>query len=259
MSSGPTRYCRFELNGRTCFGRVEGERVVPLRAAPWEGPEEEAGPALPLAEVRLLVPTPASKVVCVGQNYRKHAAEMGKPVPAEPLLFLKPSTALNPHGSPIRMPPASAEVHHEAELGLVIGRPLTRASEEEAAAAIFALTCFNDVTARDIQRRETQHTRAKSYDTFACAGPLMVAGLSPADLRVVCRVNGEVRQDGRTSDMVFPPARLLSFMSHVMTLLPGDLVATGTPAGVGALAEGDVVEVEVEGIGTLRNPVQRGA
>jgi 2-keto-4-pentenoate hydratase/2-oxohepta-3-ene-1,7-dioic acid hydratase in catechol pathway len=180
---------------------------------------------------------------------------MGKPVPAEPLIFIKPSTALNGPGAPIVLPPASKEVHHEAELALVIGRTVKNASEEEAAAAIFGLTCFNDVTARDIQKRETQHTRAKSYDTFACAGPWIVTGLSPGDLRITCKVNGLYRQDSRTSDMIFSPARLVAFISGIMTLLPGDLISTGTPSGVGAIKAGDKVEVEVEGIGTLTNPV----
>lgn len=251
------RYCRFLHQGSWRYGRVDGESLVLLHAAPWES-EAEEGTRVKLADATLGVPSAAGKVLCVGQNYRKHAEEMGKPVPNEPLLFLKPSTALNPHLSPIRIPAASQEIHHESELGLVIGRRLSCASEEEAAAAIFALTCFNDVTARDIQRRETQHTRAKGYDTFACAGPWMVTGLSPDDLRVQCRVNGQVRQDGRTSDMIFPPARLVSFMSHVMTLEPGDLIATGTPSGVGQLHAGDEVEVEIEGIGTLRNPVLEG-
>lgn len=210
-----------------------------------------------MRDAPLLPASPASKVVCVGQNYKKHAQEMGKPVPSEPLLFLKPSTALNAHLAPIRIPPASSEVHHEAELALVIGAQLTRASEAEARAGIFGLSCFNDVTARDIQRREVQHTRAKSYDTFACLGPFVVTGVADADLRVVARVNGEVRQDGRTSDMIFPPARLVSFISQVMTLLPGDVVSTGTPSGVGPLKEGDVVEIEIEGVGVLRNPVAR--
>jgi 2-keto-4-pentenoate hydratase/2-oxohepta-3-ene-1,7-dioic acid hydratase in catechol pathway len=252
------RYCRFAYQGQVAYGRLEQEEVVPLSDAPWAG-GREAGAPLALARVELRVPSAATKVVAVGQNYRKHAEEMGKPVPVEPLMFLKPSTALNPTGHPIRLPPASQEVHHEAELAIVIGRPLSRASEQEAQDAIFALTCFNDVTARDIQRRELQHTRAKGYDTFACAGPWMVAGLDPADLAVRCRVNGQVRQDGRTSDMVFSPARLLAFMSQVMTLLPGDLVSTGTPSGVGPLVAGDTVEVDIEGIGTLVNPVQRGA
>jgi 2-keto-4-pentenoate hydratase/2-oxohepta-3-ene-1,7-dioic acid hydratase in catechol pathway len=166
-------------------------------------------------------------------------------------------TALNPHGAPIVMPPASNEVHHEAELGLVIGKMLTRASEPEAAEAIFAVTCFNDVTARDVQKREIQHTRAKSYDTFACCGPFMVRGLDFGDLEVRCRLNGVQKQSGRTSDMVHSPAKLVAFISNIMTLLPGDIVSTGTPSGVGPMQPGDVVEVDIEGIGVLRNPVTR--
>ncbi len=154
------------------------------------------------------------------------------------------------------LPPESREVHYEAELGLVIGKRLRRASEADAAAGIFGLTCMNDVTARDIQRREVQHTRAKSFDTFACAGPWVETELSPADLRIRCRVNGATRQDSRTLDMIFPPARLVAFISSAMTLLPGDLVTTGTPSGVGPLAAGDLVEVDIEGIGVLSNPVQ---
>lgn len=262
------RFCRFELKGTPTYGRIDGDRIVPLDGAPWAGGAARTGEAeVPLAGAVLLVPSEASKVVCIGQNYRKHAEEMGKQVPAEPLIFIKPSTALNATGRPIVLPPASQEVHHEAELAVVVGRRLTRVSEDEARAGIFGFTCFNDVTARDIQRREIQHTRGKGYDTFACAGPWMetametamgtgtATGIDPGDLRVVCRVNGQVRQDGRTSDMVFSAARLLSFISHVMTLLPGDLVSTGTPSGVGRLVEGDRVEVEIEGIGTLANPV----
>ena len=252
------RYCRTNVGGEVRFAEVQGDMLQPLTGAPWAG-GVPLGDPVPLEGAVLEVPTPASKIVCIGQNYRRHAEEMGKPVPQEPLLFIKPSTALNRHESPIVLPPESAEVHHEAELGLVIGRRLHRASEAEAAAGIHGLTCFNDVTARDIQRREIQHTRAKSYDTFACCGPWLVTGVPSADLRVVCRVNGQVRQDGRTSDMVFPPARLVSFISSIMTLLPGDIVSTGTPSGVGRLDAGDVVEVEVEGIGVLRNPVQRFA
>ncbi len=249
------QYGRVLWGGQARFVRVAGDRLELLDAAPWAG-GRPTGEAVALEQAELLVPTEASKVVAVGQNYRKHAEEMGKPLPQEPLLFLKPSTALNPSGAAIVLPPASEEVHHEAELALIIGARLQRASEAEAARAIFALAPFNDVTARDIQRREIQHTRAKGYDTFACVGPWMTAGLSPDDLRVVCRVNGAVRQDGRTSDMIFPPARLVSFISHVMTLLPGDLVSTGTPSGVGPIRAGDRVEVEVEGMAVLVNPVQ---
>lgn len=250
------KICRFQRQGVVRYGRIDGDEVTPLSAAPWDGGQPEAGARYRLAEVELLVPSDASKVVAVGQNYRKHAEEMGKPVPPEPLLFIKPSTALNAHGRPILLPPDSQEVHHEAELALVIGQRLRNASEADAAKALFALTCFNDVTARDIQRREIQHTRSKSYDTFACAGPWMVTGLSPNDLRIQGRVNGQLKQDSRTSDMIFSPARLVSFISRIMTLLPGDLVSTGTPSGVGPIRAGDRVEVEIEGIGTLANPVE---
>lgn len=247
-------------------GTAKGPRFVELaddgawflEEAPWvairRGEKVADFEALPL-----LTPSAAGKIVAIGQNYRKHAAEMGKPVPAEPLIFMKPATALNPHGAVIELPLASEEVHHEAELGLVIGKTLKNASEAEAAEGIFALTCFNDVTARDIQRREIQHTRAKSYDTFACCGPVMVRGLSPADLRVVARVNGDLKQDGRTSDMVFSPAALVSFISSIMTLVPGDVISTGTPSGVGPIRDGDVVEVEIEGVGVLKNPVARAS
>jgi 2-keto-4-pentenoate hydratase/2-oxohepta-3-ene-1,7-dioic acid hydratase in catechol pathway len=252
------KYCRFQQDSRELYGLIRGDQVIALTEAPWLG-GRETQTRVPLAEAPLLAPTPASKVVCIGQNYRKHAEEMGKPVPVEPLIFIKPSTALNGPERPIVLPPASQEVHHEAELGLVIGRKLSRATEADAAAAIFGLTCFNDVTARDIQRREVQHTRGKSYDTFACVGPWIETELSPADLRILCRVNGEVRQDGRTSDMVFSPARLVSFISTIMTLLPGDLISTGTPSGVGRISAGDRVEVEIEGIGVLANPVIKAA
>jgi 2-keto-4-pentenoate hydratase/2-oxohepta-3-ene-1,7-dioic acid hydratase in catechol pathway len=261
--NAPSRYIRFThpQEGRAVHGRVTSTgRVHVLSAAPWAA-GEDTGEERVLDGLELLVPADASKVVCVGQNYRKHAEEMGKPVPAEPLIFLKPSTALNPASAPIRLPRVSEEVHYEAELALVIGERLSGADEAQAQRAIWGLTCFNDVTARDIQRREIQHTRAKGFDTFACAGPWAVscAELSAADLRVVRRVNGEVRQDGRTSDMIFSPARLVSFIAAGMTLLPGDLVSTGTPSGVGRLSAGDRVEVEIEGIGTLLNPVEMGS
>ena len=258
--SAVQRFVRFKASGvvGARYGRLEEDRIHPLTAAPWAGGRED-GPPFPLKSVELLVPTEPTKIVLVGVNYRKHALEMGKGVPEEPLLFLKPLSALNPSGQPIRLPPDSAEVHYEAELGLVVGTSLKNATVEEAAQAIFGLCAFNDVTARDIQRREVQFTRAKSYDSFACVGPWLTTGVLPDDLRIVCRVNGEVRQDGRTSDMVFSPARLISFISRVMTLNPGDLVSTGTPSGVGALKDGDRVEVEIEGIGTGVNPVVKGA
>ncbi len=248
------RFARLLVNGVARYARRDGEEYVVLGDAPWAG-GAETGDRVAVKDALYLPVSAASKVVAIGQNYAKHAAEMGKPVPVEPLIFMKPSTALNAHGAAIQIPPASQEVHHEAELGLVIGTTLTRATEAEAAAGIFALTCFNDVTARDIQKSEIQHTRGKGYDTFACCGPEMVTDVSPADLRVICRVNDVVKQDGRTSDMVHAPAKLVSFISHIMTLLPGDIVSTGTPSGVGPIRSGDVVEVEIENVGALRNRV----
>jgi 2-keto-4-pentenoate hydratase/2-oxohepta-3-ene-1,7-dioic acid hydratase in catechol pathway len=248
-------YARVEVEGRARWAEVVGDALHLLYDSPFSLSPQGREATLSLASAKWLPVSPASKVVAIGQNYRKHAEEMGKTVPVEPLIFTKPMTALNAHLSPIVLPPASEEVHYEAELALVIGKLLKNASLEEAAAGIFALTCFNDVTARDIQKREVQHTRAKGYDTFASCGPVMVTGLSPDDLRIQCRVNGVTKQDSRTSDMVHKSAALVSFISHVMTLLPGDLVSTGTPSGVGALKSGDVVEVELEGIGVLRNPV----
>jgi 2-keto-4-pentenoate hydratase/2-oxohepta-3-ene-1,7-dioic acid hydratase in catechol pathway len=251
------RYCRFQRQGVIRHGQIDAGGMVQALSGPgWADGTPLPGERYPLSEVTLLHPTEASKIVAIGQNYRKHAEEMGKPVPPEPLIFMKPPTALNGPGQPIVLPPDSQEVHHEAELAVVIGRRLRDATEQQAAEAIFGLTCFNDVTARDIQRREVQHTRAKSYDTFACAGPWIETQLSPANLRIIGRVNGQVRQDSRTSDMVFSPARLVAFISRIMTLSPGDLVSTGTPSGVGPLRKGDTVEVEIEGIGVLSNPVE---
>lgn len=250
------KFARVKAPGGARYVEVDGEQLRVLDQAPWND-GHRTGETVRRDEAVWLPVSDASKVVAVAQNYKKHAAEMGKPVPAEPLLFLKPSTALNGHLSPIVLPPESAEVHHEAEVAVVIGRQLKRASDDEVKAALFAVTCFNDVTARDIQRRETQHTRGKSYDTFACAGPWMVTGLDVGSLRVQCRVNGATRQDGNTSDMIFPVPGLIAFVSRIMTLLPGDLVTTGTPSGVGAVVDGDVVEIEVEGVGVLSNPVRR--
>lgn len=249
------KYARVETLAGPKYCEVDGQTLWILDGAPWWAGARRTEEKVALAGAKLLAPSAASKIVCVGQNYRKHAAEMGKPVPDEPLIFLKPPSALNGHRAAIVLPPASQEVHHESELALIIGERLSKVGEEEALRGIFALSCFNDVTARDIQKREIQHTRGKGYDTFACCGPWMVRGLDPGDLRVQARVNGATKQDGRTSDMIFPPARLVSFISHVMTLEPGDVIATGTPSGVGPLRAGDSVEIEIEGIGVLANPV----
>jgi 2-keto-4-pentenoate hydratase/2-oxohepta-3-ene-1,7-dioic acid hydratase in catechol pathway len=254
------RWVRFaSLDGRFQYGRLDGKEVIPVAGAPWtQDGNRETGSPLDVAQLKLGVPTEPSKIVLVGVNYRQHAVEMGKGVPDEPLIFMKPVSALNPSGAPIQLPPDSKEVHYEAELGLVVGKRLKNATPTEAAGAVFGLCPFNDVTARDIQRREVQFTRAKSYDTFACVGPWLTTGVDPGDLPIFCRINGEVRQSSRTSDMVFDVPHLLAFISRIMTLHPGDLVSTGTPSGVGALHVGDRVEVEIEGIGTLVNPVVMG-
>ena len=249
------RTCRFELGGREAYGVVEGSRVRALTAAPWAGGLAE-GPTVELSQVRLLAPVTPSKVVCVGRNYRAHARELGNAVPKEPLIFIKPSTSVIGPEAPIRVPEVSKEVHHEAELAVVMARTLTRAATAvEAKAAVFGFTCLNDVTARDIQRAEAHFTRAKGFDTFCPTGPVVETDLDPMDLTVACRVNGEQRQRGTTKDMVFDPYLLVAFVSQVMTLLPGDVVSTGTPEGVGALKRGDWVEIEVSGIGVLKNPV----
>lgn len=199
-----------------------------------------------------------SKIVCVGRNYAEHAREFGNEVPAEPLLFLKPPSALVGPGEPILLPPESARVEHEAEIAVVVGRRLRFVSPSQAEGAIGAIACANDVTARDLQRADSQWTRAKGFDSFCPVGPA-VAGVDWRELEVICRVNGEVRQRGWSSDMVFPIPRLLAYISTIMTLEPGDLVLTGTPAGTSALQEGDVVEVEIPGVGVLSNPVGKVA
>jgi 2-keto-4-pentenoate hydratase/2-oxohepta-3-ene-1,7-dioic acid hydratase in catechol pathway len=230
--------------------------VQPILGTPWIDAATAPAPPVPLSSLRLLAPCTPSKIVAVGRNYRAHAAELGNSVPAEPLLFLKPPSAIVGPGDAIELPPQSARVEHEAELGVVIGRRLRDAGPEEALAAVFGVTCVNDVTARDLQRADVQFTRGKGFDTFCPVGPALVECPDPSDLAVVARVNGVVRQSGRTRDMIFPVATLLAFISGVMTLEPGDLVSTGTPEGVGPLVVGDVVEVEVEGVGALSNPVR---
>ena len=249
------RTCRFRRANRDLYGVVEGAKVRALTAEPWAGGLPE-GLAYHLADVQLLAPVQPSKVVCVGRNYRAHAAEQGAPVPKEPLIFIKPSTSVIGPGDAIRLPEASKEVHHESELGVVIGRALTHAvTAVEAGAAIFGWTCVNDVTARDIQRAEAHFTRAKSFDTFCPIGPVVETSFDPLDAVVTCRVNGEQRQRGFAKDMVVDAFLCVAFVSQVMTLLPGDVVSTGTPEGVGPIRRGDWVEVEVSGIGVLKNPV----
>ena len=248
------RFGRAVHEHRACWVREdEAGRGAILSAAPWARGEPTGDF---VSGDHFLAPVRPGKIVCVGRNYRAHAAELGHDVPSEPLIFLKPSTAIaGPHDA-IELPAASERVEHEAELGLVIGKWIRDDTLEEARAALFGLTCVNDVTARDIQRAEGKFTRAKGFDSFCPVGPHIVTGVDPLDLEVRCTVNGEERQRGRTSDMVFDPYALVLFINSVMTLEPGDLIATGTPAGVGPLVDGDSVTVSIEEVGELTSRVQ---
>ncbi len=257
------RIARFAHGTDMSFGVVEGAvgagaealTVAEIDSHPF-GQLRFTGQRWALADVRLLSPILPSKVVCVGRNYADHAVEMGGDAPAEPLLFLKPSTTVIGPNDAIRLPPQSRQVDHEAELAVVIGPPGARRADRGAAVrAIFGYTCANDVTARDLQRTDGQWTRAKGFDSFCPLGPWIVTGLQASDLEVRCEVGEEVRQLGRTKKMIFDVPTLVSYISHVMTLLPGDVVLTGTPAGVGPLADGDTVTVTIEGIGSLVNGV----
>ncbi|MFD6564973.1 fumarylacetoacetate hydrolase family protein [Micromonospora profundi] len=262
------RIARFAHAKGMSFGAVEGEpeagpqglTIAEIEGHPF-GQLSFSGARWALSDVRLLSPILPSKVVCVGRNYADHAAELGNDVPKEPLLFLKPSTAVIGPRDAIRLPIFSKQVEHEAELAVVIGAPGARRADRAAAErAIFGYTCANDVTARDLQRSDGQWTRAKGFDSFCPIGPWITTGLDVSDLEIRCEVGRnpdemEVRQLGRTKDMVFDVAGLVSYISHVMTLLPGDVVLTGTPAGVSPLVEGDTVTVRIEGIGELSNPV----
>lgn len=250
-----TRFVRFVHQGTPHYGVVEGATISVIDPHPF-GRWDPTGETVELAGLKLLAPVIPTKVVCVGRNYADHAAEMGGDVPAEPLLFLKPSSAVIGPGEAIQYPTElTGEVHHEAELAVVVGRTLQRGTPEQAAAAILGCTAANDVTARDLQRRDDQWTRAKGFDTFLPLGPSIATDLDLSDTRVACRVDGVVRQDGSTRDLVVDVPTLLSTISQVMTLLPTDVVLTGTPAGVGPILPGDVVEVEVAGVGSLVNPV----
>jgi 2-keto-4-pentenoate hydratase/2-oxohepta-3-ene-1,7-dioic acid hydratase in catechol pathway len=216
-------------------------------------------PGLPIASglhaMKVLAPVVPSKIVAVGLNYRDHAAEQGKPLPPEPLIFLKPSTAVIGPGDAIAIPDGVGRVDHEAEAGIVIRRRATRVEVADALDYVLGVTCVNDVTARDIQRRENQYTRPKGFDTFAPVGPAIALGLDLSDLPVEGLVNGVRRQASSTRQLIFPVAELVAFISNVMTLLPGDIISTGTPSGIGPLQPGDVVTVRVGGVGELTNPV----
>ena len=217
----------------------------------WHAGAEVAAPET------VLSPVVPSKIVCIGLNYKDHAAEQGKPLPAEPLLFLKPSSAVIDPGEAIELPDGVGRVDYEAELAVVIGRRATKVSEDVALSHVLGLTCMNDVTARDLQKKDGRYTLAKGIDTFAPLGPCIATGLTADDLDVTGLVNGEVRQQSSTRELIFPVATLIAYISRIMTLLPGDVVSTGTPAGIGPLQAGDEIVVRVQGVGDLRNSVRR--
>jgi 2-keto-4-pentenoate hydratase/2-oxohepta-3-ene-1,7-dioic acid hydratase in catechol pathway len=262
------KYCRFLVQGQPQYGLIEplagGDHVTRILDS---APEAADGDAeglptrrmdpIPLAQAALLAPVRPSKIICVGRNYREHATELGHEVPQEPLIFFKPPSALLAPGATILRPKVSQRTDYEGELGVVIGRRCRRLQDgEDVRPYILGYTCVNDFTARDLQNKDNQWTRAKGFDTFCPVGPVVVDGLDPwAGIQLETRVNGEARQSGNTRDFSFPIDVLLRYISRVMTLEPGDLIATGTPKGVGPVVAGDVIEISIEGIGQLRNPV----
>jgi 2-keto-4-pentenoate hydratase/2-oxohepta-3-ene-1,7-dioic acid hydratase in catechol pathway len=249
------RIVRFELTGRTGYGILEGEKISVLWSTPYgDGLKNTVGEMVSLPAVKLLAPCEPGKIVALGLNYRDHAAEFGHPIPDEPLIFLKPSTSVIGPDEDIVYPAMSRRVDYEAELAVVIGRPCRNVPPEEVRGYILGYTCFNDVTARDLQKKDGQFTRSKSFDTFAPLGPWIETEIpDPDNLTVEAYLNGERRQHSSTRNLVFTVGELVGFISRIMTLLPGDVIATGTPAGVGPMRPGDVVEIRVEGVGTLRN------
>jgi 2-keto-4-pentenoate hydratase/2-oxohepta-3-ene-1,7-dioic acid hydratase in catechol pathway len=262
------KYCRFYLDGSAPYGLVEkvaGTEAITriLLTAPEEGDGDlEDLPSkrmehLPLHAAQLLAPVRPSKIVCIGRNYREHASELGHEVPTEPLLFLKPPSSLLAPGENIRRPKISERTDYEGELGLVIGRTCYKvAAGEDVRPYILGYTCVNDFTARDLQNKDDQWSRAKGFDTFCPVGPVVSDEIDPwAGVGVQTTVNGELRQDGNTRDFIFPLDVIIRHIAEVMTLHPGDLIATGTPKGVGPVVAGDLIEISVEGVGTLRNPV----
>lgn len=256
------KFCRFQVRSMAqvsappVYGVLEGGEVREISGRPWDS-WSASSRKWSVQDVRFTAPVEPSKIVCVGRNYAAHAAELGNEVPKEPLIFLKPPSSIVGPDEPIVLTPFSQRVEHEGELALVVGRKCAHLKDDADALSYLAgYTCLNDVTARDIQKSDVQFTRGKGFDTFCPIGPHIETQLNPADALVELRVNRALRQSGRTSLMIYPVAFLVRWISRMMTLFPGDVIATGTPAGVGPLVAGDVVETTVEGVGVLRNPVQ---
>lgn len=256
------RLYRFELESRARYGTEQpgatsDPMVSVLEGTPFE-PLPPTGETVALSKLRLLAPCQPTKIVAVGLNYRDHAVERGKPIPEEPILFLKPPTAVIGHDHDIIYPRMSKRVDYEGELGIVIGRRTSKLAETDRVEDyILGYTCVNDVTARDLQDRDGQYTRAKGFDTFAPIGPAIVSGIDPSALSIETRLNGKVRQSSNTRNLIFNVDYLVRFVSWVMTLEPGDVISTGTPSGIGPMSPGDRVEVKIEGIGTLGNTVMK--
>jgi 2-keto-4-pentenoate hydratase/2-oxohepta-3-ene-1,7-dioic acid hydratase in catechol pathway len=257
------KYCRFKHDDEPQYGIVESvgghDSITAVIASPLRPAMADLKkiPEIRLNEAVLLAPVQPSKIVCIGRNYREHAAELGNEVPQEPLLFLKPPSSLLDPNAKIILPPTSNRVDFEGELGVVIGKTCRNLrADEDVRTYILGYTCVNDVTARDLQKKDVQFTRGKGFDTFCPVGPLVTDEVDPwAGIALQTRLNGEPKQDGNTRDFIFALDVVIPYITQIMTLLPGDLIATGTPSGVGTMKAGDIVEVSVEGIGTLRNSV----
>ena len=254
------KICKYILNDEIKFGAVKDDLIFPLdNISDLEKDAESLSLENPVSfsEIEFLPPVIPSKIVCVGRNYAAHAAELGNEVPKEPLLFLKAPSSLIVDGENILIPEQSEQVEHEGELALIIGRECKKLTDNDNPFDyVFGYLCLNDVTARDVQKKDVQFTRGKSFDTFCPVGSIIETELDVSDIRVTTKVNGEIRQDGRTSQMVFPVDFLIRYISNQMTLNAGDIIATGTPSGVSKMVSGDVCEVEIEGIGVLRNTVK---
>lgn len=254
------KLCRYKLNNQIGFGVIEGENISPILGFPKASDLENQiirNKTYKTSEAQILLPTRPSKIVCVGRNYAEHAKELGNEVPKEPLLFLKAPSAIIGNGEKIVIPPQSEQVEHEGELGIVIGKKCKNLSENDNPFEyVLGYICLNDVTARDLQRKDVQFTRAKSFDTFCPISNFIETDLDVSDIRVTTKVNGIIKQDGRTSQMVFPVSFLIKYISNQMTLNPGDIIATGTPSGVSKLNSGDICEIEIEGLDILQNSVK---
>jgi 2-keto-4-pentenoate hydratase/2-oxohepta-3-ene-1,7-dioic acid hydratase in catechol pathway len=249
------KYYRIATGQGAAWAREQGDQLQLLVGDPWTG-TSDLGLAVPLASARLLAPVQPTKIVAIGLNYKDHAAERNKPLPKEPLLFLKPPSAVIGPGEAIRRPEWAGRIDHEAEMGIVIGKAARNVASPEAGRQhVLGACCVNDVTARELQDKDVQFTRAKGFDSFCPIGPCLATGLDFGALDISGRVNGQVRQKSNTRELIFDVGYLVWFVSRVMTLLPGDMITTGTPSGIGPLEAGDVVEVELEGVGVLRNPV----